>query len=124
MMLKTKNWIAIILLLLVVCTVASVMLYSSAPETSVVEILQDGRIIKTIDLAQVDEPYSFVVETDSGSNTLLVEPGRICISEANCPDQICVHQGWLKDSVAPIVCLPHHLVIQLAGSSDLDAVAQ
>lgn len=124
MMLKTKTWIIIIVLLLVVCGGAAVMLGSGTPESSVVEILQDGHVIKTIDLAQVTEPYSFLVEDDGGSNIVLVEPGRICISEADCPDQICVHQGWLKNSAAPIVCLPHRLVIQAAGASNLDSVAQ
>lgn len=123
-MLKTKTWIVIIVLLLVVCTCASMMLFSAVPESSIVEILQYGQVIKTIDLAQVSEPYSFEVEDDGGSNTILVEPGRICISEADCPDQICVHQSWLKDSAAPIVCLPHRLVIQATGTPHLDSVAK
>ncbi len=124
-MIKTKTWIFIFILVLLVCTAVTVMLYTGAPEASVAEIYQDGQLIKTIDLNQVKEPYSFVIEDESGgSNTVLVEPGRICISEADCPDQICVHQGWLKDSAAPIVCLPHRLVIQAAGAGELDAVAQ
>lgn len=124
-MIKTKTWILIFILVLLVCTAVTVMLYTGAPEASVAEIYQDGQLIKTIDLNQVKEPYSFVIEDESGgSNTVLVEPGRICISEADCPDQICVHQGWLKDSAAPIVCLPHRLVIQAAGAGELDAVAQ
>ncbi len=124
-MIKTKTWIFIFILVLLVCTAVTVMLYTGAPEASVAEIYQDGQLIKTIDLNQVKEPYSFVIEDESGgSNTVLVEPGRICISEADCPDQICVHQGWLKDNAAPIVCLPHRLVIQAAGAGELDAVAQ
>ena len=52
------------------------------------------------------EPYSFVIEGENGAlNTVQVEPGRICISEASCPDQICVHQGWIGDGSEPIVCL-------------------
>lgn len=124
-MIKTKTWIFIFILVLLVCTAVTVMLYTGAPEASVAEIYQDGQLIKTIDLNQVKEPYSFVIEDESGGcNTILVEPGRICISEADCPDQICVHQGWLKDSAAPIVCLPHRLVIQAAETGELDAIAQ
>ena len=54
----------------------------------------------------VESPYG-------GSNTILVQPGRICVSEADCPDRICVYQGWLTDDPIPIVCLPHRLVIAL-----------
>lgn len=124
-MLKTKTWILIFALLLLICAASTLLLHQSAQEASVVEIRQGGRLIKTIDLTQVQNPYSFVVEdANGGSNTILVEPGRICISEADCPDQVCIRRGWLTDSAAPIVCLPHQLVIQAAESGELDAVVQ
>ncbi len=124
-MLKTKTWILIFALLLLICAVSTLLLHQGAKEASVVEIRQGGRLIKTIDLTQVQNPYSFVVEdANGGSNTILVEPGRICISEADCPDQVCIRRGWLTDSAAPIVCLPHQLVIQAAEPGELDAVVQ
>ena len=48
-----------------------------------------------------------------GTNRIVVEPGRICVSEANCPDGICISQGWLSDQDVPIVCLPHRLIIKI-----------
>ncbi|MBR4895991.1 MAG: NusG domain II-containing protein, partial [Clostridia bacterium] len=64
----------------------------------------------------------------SGENTVRVETGRIRIVSADCPDKICVDTGWISDSAAPIVCLPHRLVIRLEeGPADdaraLDGVA-
>ncbi len=123
-MLKTKTWIAIFALLLIAGIVGSLLLFNQKPEGQVVEVLQDGKCIRTIDLSQVEEPYRFVVEDASGSNTVCVEPGRICITEADCPDHVCIRRGWLSGSAEPIVCLPHKLVIQIVGTSDLDAVAQ
>ena len=41
------------------------------------------------------------------------EPGRIAVVAADCPDRICVREGWLSDSASPIVCLPHRLVIRI-----------
>lgn len=88
-------------------------------------ITQKGQVLEEIDLSQVDEPYSFTIEGENGAlNTVLVEPGRICISEASCPDQICVHQGWISDGSEPIVCLPNQVVIQITGGgSQVDAAA-
>ena len=107
-MLKTKTWAIILAVILVLSGAAALFLYVRQPSGTDVEILQDGKTIKTIDLSKVKEPYSFVIEDPKGgSNTVLVEPGRICISEADCPDQICVQRGWLPDGTAPIVCLPH-----------------
>ena len=124
-MLKTKTWIIIISILLTICVGISVFLYSKKPEDHIVQILQNGKCIKEINLSEVDTPYSFVVEDENGgSNTITVEHGRICISEADCPDKVCVKRGWLSDSIEPIVCLPHKLTIQIAGESDLDTFVQ
>ena len=72
----------------------------------------------------MDEPRSLVLEDESGSNTVTVEKGRICILEADCPDQICVNQGWISDSTVPIVCLPHKLMIEIvSGGGELDGGA-
>ena len=71
------------------------------------------------------EPYSFTVTGKDGlTNTVLVEPGRIRVEKADCPDQICVHQGYISDGSQPIVCLPNRLIIQIQGGGDaLDAAA-
>lgn len=121
-MIKTRTWIIIICVFLAVTGVISAVLYLRTPEVSPVQILQDGKCIKEIDLSSVKESYEMVIEdSKGGSNTVLVEPGRICIKEADCPDQICVKRGWLFDSSSPIVCLPHRLVIQTSGGSGTDA---
>ena len=51
-------------------------------------------------------------------------PGRIRVASANCPDQVCVRQGWISDASVPIVCLPHQVIIQVTGGdSYADAAA-
>ena len=53
-----------------------------------------------------------------------MEQGRIRVSQADCPDQVCVDQGWIADGTVPIVCLPHKLVIEIVGGgSAFDAAA-
>ena len=78
----------------------------------------DGELVRTIDLSQVEEGYTFSVDSSAGTNTIQVEPGRIRVSRADCPDQVCVGQGWISTSAAPIVCLPHRLVIQIGSAQD------
>ena len=82
------------------------------------------RIQGAAPLDEVEESYSFVVEDEEGSNTILVEPGRIRVSEADCPDQVCVNQGFISDGTVPVVCLPHKLMIEIVGGgSEFDAAA-
>ncbi|MBR2716474.1 MAG: NusG domain II-containing protein [Oscillospiraceae bacterium] len=73
----------------------------------------DGALYDRIDLSAAAIPYEVTVRTEYGFNTLRVSHGAIAVTEADCSEQICVHQGQIRDSLLPIVCLPHHLVIQI-----------
>ena len=88
-----------------------------------VEILQDGKIPYTLDLAQAED-QTFTVTYGGRINEIEIRDHQIRVKAADCPDQICVHMDWLED--APIVCLPNRLSIQYAdgeSASGLDAVA-
>lgn len=69
-----------------------------------------------------------VIGDETGGNTLRIEPGRICVVRADCPDQTCVNMGWLSHGAMPVVCLPHRIVIRLeekvAGMESFDAVVR
>ena len=101
-----------------------ILLQRGRAPAPVARISRDGVLLEEIDLSQVDEPYSLTLEDDSGRNVLSVERGRVCVSEADCPDQVCVKQGWVSNGAVPIVCLPHKLVVELVGTGeDLDGGA-
>ena len=113
---STKFWLILIAALLVLSAAAGALVwYGGLGQARTARVYQDGVCIRTIDLSQVDAPYSFTVEWEGGYNIVEVEQGRIRVSEADCPDGICVRRGWVSDSAAPIACLPHKLVIQLEG---------
>ena len=85
-----------------------------------VEILQDGTAIFQLNLAQESDRI-FAVEYNGSINQIEIRNHQIRILEADCPDQTCVHTGWLSSNGLPIVCLPHHLVIQyIQPSGDMD----
>ena len=86
-------------------------------------IYQDGQLLQTIPLSRIQQTYTFTLTaTGGGSNTIEVSPGGIAITQADCPDQICVLQGRITDSLLPITCLPHRLVIELKpGNPSADA---
>ena len=116
--------IALLLLGTVAASAAFLLLPKKGTASPVARITRDGVLLEEIDLAQVEEPYSLTLEDGSGTNTVLVEPGRIRVSEADCPDQVCVNQGYISDGTVPIVCLPHKLMVEIVGGGgDLDAGA-
>jgi hypothetical protein len=94
-------------------------------QTQIARIYQDDTLVQEIDLAQVKEPYTLTVSGEDGAeNVVLVEPGAISMESASCPDGLCVNQGKLTDGILPIVCLPNHVRIVIAGTEEesVDAV--
>ena len=119
---KTKTWILIFASLFVLLAALSAWtLFFRAGR--VVQIEQDGKVLRTIDLERAEEETFVLAAPDGGHNTVMVQKGKICVSEADCPDQICVQRGWLTQG-APIVCLPHRLVIHIVGAQAVDGVAE
>ena len=56
---------------------------------------------------------------NGGSNILVIENGRARLIDADCPDQLCVKQGWVHYSGQVITCLPNRLTVTVEnGESD------
>ena len=121
---RNAKIILILLLAAAVLSAGVLLLQKKQVSSPVARITRDGELLREIPLDEVEESYSFVVEDEEGSNTILVEPGRIRVSEADCPDQVCVNQGFISDGTVPVVCLPHKLMIEIVGGgSEFDAAA-
>ena len=52
---------------------------------------------------------------NGGTNVLVIENGTAHLSEASCPDKLCVHQGTVSRQGQTIVCLPNEVVIEIQG---------
>lgn len=85
-----------------------------------VTVTQDGNVLYTFELSR-ENNREITVEYEGRRNIIEINDGRIRVREADCPDRVCVHTGWLTPAV-PIVCLPNRLVIEYA-ETDLDAAA-
>lgn len=125
---KTRWWILLFAVLLAVGGVLSAILFVRRPAGTVANIYRDGVCVYSVDLSRVEEPYEVTFTDERGSNTVRVERDRICVIGADCPDHVCERTGWISDRAAPIVCLPHRLVIRIEKSaksdSGVDAVAR
>ena len=85
------------------------------PAGTLVEIVQDGTVIRTVDLNNAENQRIRVDSPDGTSyNIVTVENGEIRVSEAGCPDQTCVRSGVLRSDYMPIVCLPNRLIVRYA----------
>lgn len=111
---KTKLFIGIIAILFIVSAAACIFIFNHESEKCTAHIYQNGQLIRSIDLTQVTESYTFDITGDDGAvNTIEVRPGEIAIVEATCPDKVCINMGFIKNGLLPITCLPNKLVIEI-----------
>ena len=108
-----KIILAITVGLFAVAIILMIIFYRPANK-KLVEVVQDGRVIYTIDLAKEDDRSFNINSADGGYNTVTISNGTICISDADCPDHTCIKTGVLRSENIPVVCLPHRLVIRFS----------
>lgn len=64
------------------------------------------------------------IEINGGTNILQIKEGKADMTEADCPDKLCVHQKAVSKNGESIICLPNKVVIEVKSSeqSAYDAV--
>jgi len=116
----------------VVLIAATVAVFLWRVPATYTRIYKNGILTDTVNIAAVTEPFGLLIEgsvEDSSNinyNYLEVEHGRIRVANADCPDGICIRQGWVSGGLLPIVCLPNRLVVTFEGEGsgfNVDAVA-
>lgn len=116
-------FLIIVAILLILSTMAFRLFHRTVGDYILVEY--DGAVIDRISLSQ-DVEKEILLENDRFYNIVQVKDHRAYVTDANCPDKLCVHQSGISRDGETIVCLPHKLVIAVYGTEDMeyDAIAQ
>jgi len=117
-----------ILILLLVLSV-TVMTFLINAERSFVSknmeviIRVNGEIIDRFDIGS---DIKKVYETEHGINEVVIQSGFAYISDADCPDVICVNTKEAEKNGDSVVCLPNRFSIEIVGQSEVevDAISQ
>lgn len=89
-----------------------------APDDYVAEIYQDGRLLYRIPLREIHENRTLTIEGEDGCrNVIEIRPDGLGVISADCPDKLCVRQGFINNDRLPVVCLPNRLIIRLCLDS-------
>ncbi len=82
---------------------------------------------KTVASFPLNEDTQYLIKTGKeDTNLLVISDGSALITEANCPDKICVHHRKISKSGESIICLPHKVVVSIVdndGENDIDSVS-
>ena len=78
-------------------------------------VIRDG--VQNVYELPLGQDATKTVTTDLGTNVIEIKDGRVHVEEADCPNQDCVHQGWIDAAGQQIVCLPHKLTVDIVDES-------
>ena len=89
-------------------------------EAGIVSVTVDGQLYGTYSL-HVDREIRI-----NGTNTLVIRDGQVDMTEASCPDQICVEHKKISQNQETIICLPNKVIVEIVGGTDgkMDAVSK
>lgn len=83
-----------------------------SPEVAVVYVGEEeyGRF-------SLGEDRECLIETENGTNRLVLRDGKADVTEASCPDKICVHQSPISQTGETIVCMPNRVIVTIEQAS-------
>ena len=121
-MVKCRNDIALIAALFVLALVCWLVLSAVKTGGEYAVVTVDGEEVCRMAL---DTDETIEVGENGVYNVITVKDGEIYISDASCPDKLCIAQGHKSYGGETIVCLPNKLVVSVVGGGggQTDAVA-
>lgn len=77
----------------------------------------NGSVYKEIPLSEHHGTDTFTIQTADGYNTVVVKDQKIGIIKADCPDKICIQEGFIRNPGETTVCLPHKVMIEIRSTA-------
>lgn len=109
-----KTDILLLCSILILCAVALAVIFAITANTSdTVVVTVDGEEYARLPL---DEDTQLLINTERGTNLLVIKDNKAYITEASCPDGICIRTGAASE-LKTIVCLPNRVTVTLEKES-------
>jgi hypothetical protein len=113
---KLKKYDYVIFAILSILTISSMLfpfIFRKEFDQDLVVIEINGKEYKSFPL---DKNATIPIEIDDKYNLIEIIDNRVHIAEANCPDKLCVKDGYIKIPGQMVVCLPHKVVVEIKGT--------
>ena len=114
-----KRDIILIASILIVAIAFFLIVELTKEEGAGVTVKVDG-----VEVAEYSLSKNGTYPLNGGTNILVIENGKAYLSDANCPDKLCVHQGKISRTGETITCLPNKLTVTVFGAEEsLDLIS-
>ena len=108
-----------LLLIVVVLLIVIFLIFIPKKTGNLALVRYKNEVILTIDLRKNG---FYEVEGTLGNVKIIVENGRIKVSDENSVRHLCSKQGFISKTYESIICLPNEIVITIEGEEEFDAV--
>lgn len=121
---------AVIVLVVLIAAAAAFSIFQTTQKTVTATshleavLTVSGEEVWRSNLSDVTSPQTRKVTVSAGSLTVLAEAGQVRIASSECPDQICVHTGWLTSAGQNAVCLPFKVVLKVISVDSQGGIIQ
>ncbi len=118
---KRKDVILIAVILIAAIAMYLWISYNRSRDGGTVRITVDSEIYGEYSLST---DRTIEIETEAGTNILIIENGYVYMTDADCPDKYCINQGKISKNTETIVCLPHKVVAEIISDveSEVDMI--
>lgn len=108
------DWLVIVLGVALVIGLFSTLWHGE--HAAKLQIRRGDTIYATLSL---DQERTLDIPGPLGNSRIVIHHGQVRFESSPCPNQYCVHQGWLSRSGQVAICLPNQVSLELLGSKKL-----
>lgn len=117
---KRRNDLILAAALAAAAGIATLIMYAAAKPGDYALVTVNGREWGKYPL---DRDAETVISTEYGENRLVIKDGVASVTEADCPDRLCVRQHSVKNGGEAIVCLPNKMTVRIVSDKDIVDIA-
>lgn len=108
---KKEGIILGVIIAIALAIAGGVYLYNQTKNRVIVQIYHASQVVKEFD-ASKDATYH--IQGSYGELDVVVQDGKWCITNEECPNHTCAQMGWADPDFAfPIVCLPNDVYVMM-----------